>query len=176
MSLAWRAHIFPRVPEVDASDVFMEMEKVRDDGHGHTFTLSIKEFFKPLGRDQRTRFLSCGKTTHARRKILFFDELTIAPSLLYLLRPLWRGDRKFTIHVAGEEITVELDEEMIAAFAGNPANSYDARKDLPWGVIEDGILLHVPVLHRYRNQMQAGSRPKTRGMSCWRCISAGWRT
>ena len=132
--------------EIDA--LFADMSIVQK-GRERKILLSLKEFFSDLGKINGEYYYPPGKNSHSSRKILFLDEANVSPQILYCLKPLFRGDRKFTFYLYGERFTIELDPEVILVIAGNPAETYTGRKNFAWEIVEDGLRIWVPALHTY---------------------------
>ncbi|PIW79641.1 MAG: hypothetical protein COZ98_06515, partial [Candidatus Omnitrophica bacterium CG_4_8_14_3_um_filter_43_15] len=131
------------------TDAFLASMSVVQDAGGRKIALSLKEFFSHLGKINGNYYYPEGKTWHSERKILFLDEANVSPEMLYCLRPLFRGERKFTSYLYGEKFTVELDPEVVLILAGNPQETHAGRKNFSWEIAEDGIRILVPAMHSY---------------------------
>ncbi|OQX79826.1 MAG: hypothetical protein B6D56_06320, partial [Candidatus Omnitrophica bacterium 4484_70.1] len=115
---------------------------------------NMEKFFSHLGRINGEYRWPEGKFIHGDRKILFLDEANISPRILYLLRPLFEGEREFTVYYAGMKFKVELDEEVIVILAGNPEDRFAGRKSYPEIILNKAVKLWVPALHQWQESQR----------------------
>ncbi len=116
---------------------------------GRKLEFQLKEFFSHLGKIDGEYRWPEGKQSHSRRKLLFLDEANVSPEILYLLRPLFNGQKKFKINYLGLEFEVELDPEVMVVLAGNPEDRFAGREGYPRVLLEKGVKVWVPALHQY---------------------------
>ncbi|MFA5363225.1 MAG: AAA family ATPase [Candidatus Omnitrophota bacterium] len=132
--------------EIDA--LFGGIELSQDKGK-QELVYVLREFFAHLGKINGEYYYPGSKRYHTGRKIIFLDEANVSAEIMYCLRPALRGERKFTVYLQGAQFNVELDPEVIVMTAGNPG-----RGEFAWEIMEEGLKLWVPALHRYKQSQR----------------------
>lgn len=111
------------------------------------FEVGIREFLARCGKvavvsDGHRIVVNDGRidigSQTSSRAMLLIDEGNASPDLLYALMPLMRGEKKFTMHYAGDVYEVELDTEVMLVLTFNPAEEYEGRRDFPREILAYG--------------------------------------